>query len=63
MNYLVPAIGIVIVTTILVMINEFTNTTLVRDYALILIIAGMFLGMGLTKLGDQSKKQNSDDKS
>jgi uncharacterized membrane-anchored protein YitT (DUF2179 family) len=44
-----PALGIIIVALILVVINEFTNTTIIKDYALIFIIAGMFLGMGLTQ--------------
>ncbi len=49
-NYFVPAIGIIIVTIILVIINEFTKMTFIKDYALILIIAAMLFGVVLTKL-------------
>lgn len=45
-----PAAGIVIVTIILVTINEFTESTFIKNYALIFIIAGMLLGIELTKL-------------
>ncbi|NBB88523.1 MAG: hypothetical protein GVX96_01880 [Bacteroidetes bacterium] len=46
---ILPALGIIIVAIILIVINEVTHTTIIKDYALIFIIAGMFLGMGLTK--------------
>jgi ABC-type Mn2+/Zn2+ transport system permease subunit len=49
-DYFVPAIGIIVVTIILVVINELTETTFIKDYALILIIAAMLLGVGLTKI-------------
>ncbi len=52
---ILPALGIIIVTIILVAINEFTEMTFIKDYALIFIIAGMLLGVGLTKLADKSK--------
>jgi hypothetical protein len=55
MQKLLPATGIIIVTIILVIINEFTELTFIRDYALIFIIAGMFLGAGLTKLASMLK--------
>lgn len=54
---LLPALGIVIVTIILVVINEFTEATFVQDYALILIIAGMLFGVWLTRLSDRSKNE------
>ena len=50
-----PALGIVTVTVILVTINELTEWTFVKDYALIFIIAGMLLGVLLTKLSDRPK--------
>jgi len=46
---ILPALGIIIVAIILIVINEVTHTTIIKDYALIFIIAGMFLGMGITK--------------
>lgn len=49
-NYLIPAIGIIIVTIILVLINEFTEMTFIKDYALIFIIAAMLLGVGLARI-------------
>jgi hypothetical protein len=54
---ILPALGIVIVTVILIVINEFTEMTFIKDYAIILIIAGMLLGVGLTKLSDKSKDE------
>jgi multisubunit Na+/H+ antiporter MnhF subunit len=50
---LLPAAGIIIVTIILIAINEFTDTTIVRDYALIFIILGMLFGVWLTKMADR----------
>lgn len=54
-NYLIPALGIIIVAVILVIINEFTDSTFVKDYALILIIAGMLLGLVLSKVTANKK--------
>jgi hypothetical protein len=54
---ILPALGIIIVAIILVAINEFTEMTFIKDYALIFIIAGMLLGVGLTKLADKSKDE------
>ncbi|MCF8221972.1 MAG: hypothetical protein K9J25_02410 [Bacteroidales bacterium] len=56
-NYLIPASGIIIVTIILVLINEFTETTFIRDYALIFIVAAMFLGIGLAKVSGKSNRR------
>lgn len=50
-----PAIGIIVVTIILVIFNELTEMTFIKDYAMIFIIAGMLLGVGLTKLSERSK--------
>lgn len=52
-----PALGIIIVTVILVAINELTQLTFVKDYALMFIIGGMLFGVWLTKLSDKSKNQ------
>ncbi|MFT5969563.1 MAG: positive regulator of sigma E activity [Flavobacteriales bacterium] len=52
---ILPPLIIIIVTIILVAINEFTEMTFIKDFALIFIIAGMFLGFGLTKLADKPK--------
>jgi hypothetical protein len=54
-NYFIPAIGIIIVTIILVIINESTETTIIKDYALIFIIAAMLLGVGLAKISEKPK--------
>jgi len=52
---MLPAIGIIVVTIILVILNEFTEMTFIKDYAMIFIIAGMMLGVWLTKLSERSK--------
>lgn len=51
-----PALGIIIVAIILVAINELTEWTFIKDYALIFIVAGMLLGVWLTKLSEKSKE-------
>lgn len=56
-NFL-PALGIIVVTAVLLFINEFTEATFIQDYALIFIIGGMFLGMLLTKWANRSKDQD-----
>lgn len=48
-RYLIPAGGVVLVTLGLIAINELTELTFVKDYALILIIAAMLLGVWLAK--------------
>ena len=53
-----PAVGIIVVTIVLVAVNEFTEYTFIKDYALILIIAGMLLGSGLTKVASNSKDED-----
>ena len=45
-NYLIPAIGIIITTLILVVINEFTETTFIKDYALLLIMPQWYWAYG-----------------
>jgi uncharacterized membrane-anchored protein YitT (DUF2179 family) len=57
-NYFIPATGIILVTIVLVLINEFTETTVIKDYALIFIIAGMLLGVGLAKLPSRKKSKD-----
>ena len=52
-NYFIPAIGIIITAIILVVINEFTETSFVKDYAILFIIAAMLLGVWLGKLSDK----------
>ena len=54
---ILPAAGIIAVTIILVVINEFTELTFIKDYALILIMAGMLFGVWLTRLSDRSKEK------
>tara|TARA_Y100001978_G_C23414247_1_gene300649 strand:+ start:366 stop:545 length:180 start_codon:yes stop_codon:yes gene_type:complete len=53
---ILPALGIIIVTIILVVINEFTELTFITDYALICIIAAMFFGLWLSKLSDKANE-------
>jgi len=54
---LLPAIGIIVVTIILLLLNEFTETTFIKDYAYLFIITGMLLGVGLTNLANKSKNK------
>lgn len=53
-NYFIPAIGIIITTIILVVINEFTEMTFIKDYALLFIIAAMLLGVWLEKISGKT---------
>ena len=46
---LFPAIGIIIVTIVLLIINKFTEMTFIKDYALVFIIAAMFFGFWLAR--------------
>lgn len=50
-----PALGIIIVTVILVAINEFTEMTFIKDFELIFIVAGMLFGF---MLSHKSNKKN-----
>ncbi len=54
-----PALGIILVAVILIVINEFTELTFIKDYALMFIIGGMLLGVWLTKLSEKSKEKSS----
>lgn len=55
---ILPAAGIIIVTIILLAINTLTELTIIKDYALIFIIAGMLFGVWLTKQSEKSKEKN-----
>lgn len=52
---LIPAVGIVVVTIILIAVNELTDSTLIQDYAFLFIVAGMLLGVLLARLSAASK--------
>jgi hypothetical protein len=52
-KFLIPAVGIAVVTIVLIVINEFTELTFIRDYAYIFIVAAMFLGLWLAKISDK----------
>lgn len=54
---LFPAVGIIIVSIILVTLNELTEWTIIRDYAIIFIIAGMLFGVWLAKISERSNKE------
>ncbi len=56
---LLPAAGIIIVTVILIAINEYTSGSFIKDYALILIVAGMLLGVGLGRWSDRTTKEKT----
>ena len=48
-NYLVPALAILLITIVLVAINELTELTFIQDYALLFIVAAMLFGVWLGK--------------
>jgi len=48
-DYLIPALGIIVVTIVLVVVNERTESTFVQDYAYFLIVAAMLAGVVLAK--------------
>ncbi len=52
---LLPAAGIIVVTVILLIVNEFTELTFIKDYALLFIIAGMLFGVWLTRLAERPR--------
>jgi hypothetical protein len=52
-----PMVAIIIVAIILILINEYTELTFIKDYALIFIIAGMFFGLWLSNLSNKKKKK------
>jgi hypothetical protein len=52
-RFLIPAAGIVLVTVGLIAVNEFTELTIVEDYALIFIVAAMLLGVWLAKVSEK----------
>jgi len=56
-QYLIPAAGIVIVTLLLLAINRWTETSIVKDYAYLFIIAATLLGVWLARL---LAKRNND---
>ena len=51
-SYKWPAIGIITVAIALLIINNLTESTFVKDYALLFIIAGMFVGVFLGRLSN-----------
>ena len=48
---LYPAFGIIGASLILLFVNHYTHATFIKDYAYILIIAGMLLGIALGRIG------------
>ena len=56
-NYFIPAISIVVVTIILLALNEFTEFTFIKDYALVFIVAAMFFGVWLGKISEKNRDE------
>jgi hypothetical protein len=54
---ILPAAGIIIVTLILIAINELTELTFIKDYALIFIVTGMLFGVWLSKISGKPEDQ------
>jgi len=58
-NSFIPFLGIVLVTMILVALNEWTEWALVRDYAFVFILAAMLLGLWLEKQISGGRNESS----
>ena len=56
---LIPFLGIVLVTMILVALNEWTDLAVVRDYAFVFIVAAMLFGLWLEKQISQGRNESS----
>ena len=56
-DYFRPAIGIIITTIILVIINQFTEITFIKDYAFLFIVGAMLLGVELTKIAKKADNE------
>jgi multisubunit Na+/H+ antiporter MnhF subunit len=56
-EYLIPATGIVIVTVILIVLNELTESNFVQEYAYLLIIGGMLTGVVLAKWAGKKRAE------
>lgn len=56
---LIPFLGIVLVTMILVALNEWTDWAVVRDYAFVFIVAAMLFGLWLEKRISQERNESS----
>jgi hypothetical protein len=56
-DYFRPAIGIIVTTIILVIINQFTEITFIKDYAFLFIVGAMLLGVELTKMAKKTDNE------
>jgi hypothetical protein len=56
-DYFRPAIGIIMMTIILVVINQFTEITFIKDYAFLFIVGAMLLGVELTKMAKKADNE------
>jgi positive regulator of sigma E activity len=54
-NYLIPAVMIITVTLLLVAINEFTEISFIKDYALLFIIGGVLSGIWISRRYGKAK--------
>jgi hypothetical protein len=53
---ILPVLAIILVTIALLVINNLTESKSIKDYALIFIISGMFLGVWASKVLKESKE-------
>ena len=58
-SMLIPATGIIVVTIVLLILNYFTDSTILKDFALLFIIAGMLIGVWLTKIGNKTNRNEN----
>lgn len=58
-NSFIPFLGIVLVTMMLIALNEWTEWAVVRDYAFVFILAAMSLGLWLEKQISEGRNESS----
>jgi len=44
-----PLIGVIIMSIVLLLINRYTETSFAKDYAILFIMVGLFLGLRVEK--------------
>lgn len=57
-NKVLPAAGIIVVAAILILVNELTNTTIIKDYAYLFIIGGMLFGFILARMSGKNTQKS-----
>ena len=53
---LIPAIAIIVVAILLLLVNRYSSTTVLKEYAYLFIIAAMLFGYGIARFFQASDK-------